>query len=667
MKKLRKYFISTEERNYSISKLLILFGILFFTTNACQKDELTYDTPNEHPVLSFSKTAAETSLDFFDPYFAANNNPNVNPYIAVDDQTVDNPLLQEILQELSTENDANEFVTKITNLIGYPVWNKSIIYDDFPNTSEVSLTLTPFTLLDDNMVSAVLASVKTDGTFYYKVYNWEVDYFLTLDSDVTQLNFDSDYVTYVNNRKKLYDAFDAIVFNPLYNGYEIANTITAEDLTMTGSFINNPNGGYLFTMGEMEDMDEGEGSGGTPCSEPDDCPDWNKRPKKPKFPNTGGGNNGGSNSGGNNTSSDWISIVFSNYTYYGGPGWISGGGFSDESGDGSHFEEPGNPNSGMDLEEFYEWEDFGEYINETISEMEISLALDEMGGFFASVETDCAPLSENAFDIALYILLDALQGELPDVDVPSIEELGDISMAQTAFETGNFIPTATLVLEALDNDISSEDLSRIIAGLGNVTREVVNFIDELDDLCESSGEAGFVFVGENTDNTQLGTAILPYSCETFDFVSLPTGQMTAMVIEVPLYFYEHPSLLLPPRIYYYTLSFDIYLEDVEASCEIQNLAAEALNEVIRDLLQWLGENRAYRYYSQDDVNNDFESQFGDLLLTKLVGYVSGSVSVYSPPLTSGLSPKFPERFTPLLFSTISEYQPGDPAEPNCCD
>ncbi len=282
---------------------MISFVVLLFVTNACQKDELIYDTPtNERPVLSFSKTAAEISSDFFDPYFAATQNPNVNPSTASDDETVNNPLLQEIVTKLNEDNINNEFVEKAIEMIGYPIWNKSRIYKDFVGAPNVSLVFTPFGFLEKNEINSMLMTLKIGDDFHFNIMSRDYADFITDSETISQFNLDTDLVFQMQSKKEMYYVYDEKVFDvsvevddPFNDvqiqGFESINTGDTPQYTM---FI------YLSFTCSCESMFNG-GSGGGGITILHITPNIGGPGGSGIGETTGSGSGGGSGGGGSHT------------------------------------------------------------------------------------------------------------------------------------------------------------------------------------------------------------------------------------------------------------------------------------------------------------------------------------------------------------------------------
>ncbi|MEZ4883737.1 MAG: hypothetical protein R3E32_03280 [Chitinophagales bacterium] len=280
-----------------------MFASLLFVTNACQKDEIADDTPStERPILSFSKTAAENALDFFDPYFAVNNNPNVNPSAANDNQTVSDSLLQEIIHELSKENNAHEFVTRTTELIGYPIWSKSTLHKDFVNAPNVSIGLTPFAFLDGGETNSILMTLKIDSNYYFNVLSRDYADFITDSTTISQLNLDTELVNTLEAKKGLYYTYDERIFDPLKAESSSISGIQIQDFNLSNS---NSGGSPQYTMFvyfsitcSCENMFNGSSGSGTIITILHITPDVGGPGGTTGNSDTGSGGNSGSGGGG---------------------------------------------------------------------------------------------------------------------------------------------------------------------------------------------------------------------------------------------------------------------------------------------------------------------------------------------------------------------------------
>lgn len=187
-------FLMTTSRPFS---LLLLLGLFLF---ACNKDKLL-EAPSPTPTLKkdFGLSAADlekmrqtltgtNEKNFFDFGFAEKNNAKLLPASQGRDEQ---QLINAFAVEMINLNKTFHFVEKMTAKIGYPVWYRSLFFEDI-NTNDPILVL-PFAHLTADSVSGfILASPRGPSPkwFSHIVTRRYIDSLIHINASVQNLDFE---------------------------------------------------------------------------------------------------------------------------------------------------------------------------------------------------------------------------------------------------------------------------------------------------------------------------------------------------------------------------------------------------------------------------------------------------------------------------------------------
>lgn len=144
--------------NIRVICALALFGLLLSTCIlGCKEEILTQKDTID------TRTDARTDIYSGSEFFTLKKQISEDGYLMT---SLFHPLLNEVYQEIHRLNDQHNFVPQLTEKIGNPLWDQSIVYEE-PTTNK-NVVLIPFKFLQQDQLSGMLSVTKVGSSFLFE-------------------------------------------------------------------------------------------------------------------------------------------------------------------------------------------------------------------------------------------------------------------------------------------------------------------------------------------------------------------------------------------------------------------------------------------------------------------------------------------------------------------